>query len=66
MNNSPLDISRLASLLGMKDLEIIQLQHQNMLVNAKLAELQAAFDAAVDARDMPSGATTPPDEFAGS
>ena len=29
-------------------------------------QLQAAHDASADARNMPSGATTAPDQFAGS
>lgn len=29
-------------------------------------QLQRAHNASVDARDMPSGATTPPDKFQGS
>lgn len=37
-------------------------------LNAQLqaTQTQDEFDAAVDARDMPSGATKPPDQFSGS
>lgn len=64
----PLDINQLANALGQAQLTILQLQYQvRMLSDELLArrDAQAKFDAAVDARDMPSGATAKPDEFRG-
>ena len=48
---------------------LLQYQHRDVsagIAQIKAGQAQAAFDAAVDARNMPSGATKPPDEYAGS
>jgi len=43
------------------------LQYQYRDVTEGLQKLQqTAFDASADSRDMPSGATTQPDQYAGS
>ena len=39
---------------------------ETLRAQVQAAETQAKFDAAVDARDEPCGATKPPDEYAGS
>lgn len=49
-------------------MQILQYQHRDVAVEIKRledAKAQAKFDAAVDAHDQPSGATKPPNEFAG-
>lgn len=61
----PMDVMALANLLGMKDVELLQIKNQNAMLNRAYAELQKKFDGAVDARDMPSGATKQPDQFKG-
>ena len=72
MANLPLDMNALAHLLGTKDVEILQLRHQIYLMNEKILsisqenkKIQRDFDASVDAKDMPSGATTASDPYVG-
>ena len=48
---------------------LLQYQHQEVtdrIKNMQTAQAQAAHDQVADMRDMPSGATKAPDEFAGS
>lgn len=57
--------------LKLIETQMALLQYQHRDVSESIARIQAAkaaqakFDASVDARDMPSGATTPPDPYAG-
>ena len=49
-------------------MQVLQYQHRDVLItiqSLQAAKTQTEFDAAVDARDMPSGQTTPPDLLRG-
>jgi hypothetical protein len=43
----------------------IPFKHAAPLISHINAQLQKQFDTSVDARNMPPGATRPPDEFSG-
>jgi hypothetical protein len=45
--------------------QLLQYQHKEVSANIASIEAQKKFDASVDARDTPSGATKQPDEFRG-
>lgn len=69
----PLDFNALTFKLGHAEITIMQLKYQVQMLSDELlalknnsaAEIQQKFDDAVDARDMPSGATVPPDLYSG-
>lgn len=60
-----MDLEKEQLKLRLIEAQAMILQYQHKEVSDVIARLsQAAFDASVDARDMPSGA--PPDPFAGA
>lgn len=66
-----MDIEKEQIKLRLIESQMMVLQYQHKEVSAVIAEFQRAqvqksFDAAVDARDVPSGATKSADQFAGS
>ena len=62
----PLDFQALTLAIGQKEITILQLQYQVAMLSSEVARLkQYEFDAAADARDIPSCAVTQPDQFAG-
>ena len=64
-----LDTEQLRLKLIETQMALLQYQYKEVSGNIdamQKAQMQAKFDAAVDARDMPSGATKAPDEWAGS
>jgi hypothetical protein len=63
-----LDTEQIKLKLIETQMALLQYQHREVSENiAKItaASVQAKFDAAIYARDMPSGATTAPDAFSG-
>ena len=60
-----LEIEQLKLKLIETQMALLQYQHRDVTANLERLA-QANFDAAVDAKDMPSGATKQPDPYAGS
>jgi hypothetical protein len=60
-----LELNQLKLQLIETQMLLLQYQHKEVSANVAAIQAQTKFDAAVDARDTPSGATKQPDEFRG-